>query len=183
MRPYEVMVIFDIGLEEGDIRQRVDRVHELVRSKGGIPGSVSTWGRRTFAYEIKHRTEGYYVVLEATAEPATMSEVDRYLALEDAVLRHKVIRQPDHVAGRAAAKPRRRPAPRPEASRAGGAATTVVASTAPPAAAATPVGATAAGAGSQIEGGTDQAPIAAVAAENAGADTAKPSGDAAPAAS
>jgi len=101
MRPYEVMVIFDVDLEEGDIRQRIDRVHELVRAKGGTPGSVSHWGRRTFAYEIKHRSEGYYVVLEATAEPPAMADVDRYLALEDAVLRHKVIRQPDHVAGRA----------------------------------------------------------------------------------
>ena len=112
VRPYEVMVIFDVDLDEGDIRQRVERVHELVRSKGGTPGSVSHWGRRTFAYEIKHRSEGYYVVLEATAEPAAMAEVDRYLALEDAVLRHKVIRQPDVVAGRAAVHGRRRPPPR-----------------------------------------------------------------------
>jgi small subunit ribosomal protein S6 len=126
------MVIFDVDLEEGDIRQRIERVHEIVRSKGGVPGSVSHWGRRTFAYEIKHRTDGYYVVLEATAEPAAMSEVDRFLALEDAVLRHKVIRQPDHVAGRTASQGRKRPAPnrapssgssRPAASR--GAATQV----------------------------------------------------------
>lgn len=125
MRPYEVMVIFDVDLEEGDIRQRVERVHELVRAKGGTPGSVSHWGRRTFAYEIKHRSEGYYVVLEATAEPAAMAEVDRYLALEDAVLRHKVIRQPDEVVGRGAhgRKPlRQASAPAPAAESKGAAA-------------------------------------------------------------
>jgi small subunit ribosomal protein S6 len=104
MRPYEVMVIFDIGLEESDIRQRVDRVVELVKSRGGNPGRVDHWGRRTFAYDIKHRSEGYYVVIEATAEPAVLAEVDRMLALEDAVLRHKVMRQPEKVAGR---QPRR----------------------------------------------------------------------------
>ena len=180
MRPYEVMVIFDIGLEEADIRQRVDRVHELVRSNGGTPGSVSTWARRTFAYEIKHRTEGYYVVLEATAEPATMSEVDRFLALEDAVLRHKVIRQPDHVAGRAAAKPRRRPAPRGEAPRAG---TSTANAPAPSPAAAVPAAPVGAVADSEVEGGAEQAPIAAAAAESAGTDAAAPSGDAAPPAS
>lgn len=108
MRPYEVMVIFDVDLEEGDIRQRVDRVHELLRAKGGNPGSVHHWGRRTFAYEIKHRSEGYYVVLEATAEPSAMADVDRYLALEDAVLRHKVIRQPEGVAGRSSSNGRSR---------------------------------------------------------------------------
>ncbi len=102
MRPYEVMVIFDVDLEEGDIRERVDRVLETVKSRGGTPGAVKHWGRRTFAYELKHRTEGYYVLIEATAEPEAMAEVHRMLALEDAVLRHKVIRQPEQVGGRKA---------------------------------------------------------------------------------
>jgi small subunit ribosomal protein S6 len=169
MRPYEVMVIFDVGLEDSDIRQRVERVHELVRAKGGTPGSVSHWGRRTFAYEIKHRSEGYYVVVEATAEPAAMADVDRYLALEDAVLRHKVIRQPDQVAGRAASAGRKRPprtaspaaAPAKPAAAAPAAATPIAAPAAKPAAAA-PAAAT---------------PIAAPAAETAGSDAAGASGD------
>lgn len=151
MRPYEVMVIFDVGLEEGDIRQRVDRVHELVRAKGGTPGSVSHWGRRTFAYEIKHRSEGYYLVLEATAEPAAMADVDRYLALEDAVLRHKVIRQPDDVAGRTASHGRKRPSS-PRAA--------VPAATAPKAPAPNSAG----------TADAESATIAADAAENSGSD-------------
>ncbi|HXY44448.1 MAG TPA: 30S ribosomal protein S6 [Acidimicrobiales bacterium] len=159
MRPYEVMVIFDVDLEEGDIRQRVERVHELVRSKGGTPGSVSHWGRRTFAYEIKHRSEGYYVVLEATAEPAAMAEVDRYLALEDAVLRHKVIRQPDNVAGRGASHGRRRPA----------------APVTPPVAASPRSASTADGDGREVA--AQAAPIAADAAENPGPDPAGSPGD------
>lgn len=109
MRPYEVMVIFDVDLEEGDIRQHVDRALDVVKNRGGTPGSVKYWGRRTFAYEVKHRTEGYYVVIEATAEPEVLAEVSRMLVLEDAVLRHKVIRQPEKVVGR----PKRRSAPAP----------------------------------------------------------------------
>jgi small subunit ribosomal protein S6 len=100
MRPYEVMVIFDVDLDEAEIRERLERLNEVVRSHGGTPGSVNHWGRRTLAYEIKHRPDGYYVVVEATAEPVAMFEVDRFLALDDGVLRHKVIRQPPHVAGR-----------------------------------------------------------------------------------
>ena len=111
VRPYEVMVIFDVDLEESDIREQVDRVLELIRSRGDTPGRVNHWGRRTFAYELKHRSEGYYVVLEATAEPATMAEVDRLLALEDSVLRHKVLRQAEKAVGRTRAKPPRSSAP------------------------------------------------------------------------
>lgn len=110
MRPYEVMVIFDVDLEESDIQERLERFAEIVKNGGGTPGATTHWGRRTFAYEIQHKTEGYYVLLEAVAEPATMAEIDRMLTLEDAVLRHKVIRQPERAAGRA-----KRPGPRQEA--------------------------------------------------------------------
>lgn len=105
MRPYEVMVILDVELEDEDVRKLVDRVVETVRSRGGTPGAVNHWGRRSFAYEMKHRSEGYYVLIEASAEPEVMAEVHRVLALEDAVLRHKVIRQPDKPAVRS--RPRR----------------------------------------------------------------------------
>ncbi len=100
MRPYEVMIIFDSGLEEDAIRGVLDRVTGLVQAQGGRPGRVDRWGKRRFAYELDHRWEGYYVVVEAVAEPATMAEVHRLLSLADEVLRHKVIRIPDAVAGR-----------------------------------------------------------------------------------
>src|SRR5438874_9840978 len=101
VRPYEVMIILDAGLEEESIRSAVDRATELIRSRGGVPGAVDRWGRRRFAYELKHKWEGYYVVLRAEAEPSVMAELDRPLHLADEVIRHKVIRLPDSVAAAA----------------------------------------------------------------------------------
>jgi small subunit ribosomal protein S6 len=100
MRPYEVMIILDPTLEEAALRQQVDRSTEIIRSGGGSPGRVDRWGKRRLAYEINHQREGYYVVVEATAEPEAMATLDRALHLADEVLRHKVIRIPDRVAGR-----------------------------------------------------------------------------------
>ncbi len=74
---------------------------ELVRSHGDSVGHIDRWGRRTFAYELKHKTEGFYLFIEVVAEPAAMAEVDRMLTLTDEVLRHRIIRQPDKLAGRA----------------------------------------------------------------------------------
>jgi small subunit ribosomal protein S6 len=119
MRPYEVMIIFDAGLEEETIRAVLDRATEALTSRGGSVARVDRWGRRRFAYELTHRLEGYYVVVEANAEPAAMAEMDRVLSLADEVLRHKVIRVPDSVAGRAP-----RPAPAPAAPEAQAAAQT-----------------------------------------------------------
>jgi small subunit ribosomal protein S6 len=101
MRPYEVMVILDASLEDEVIRATIDRATQLIAARGGTPGKVERWGKRRFAYEVHHRSEGYYVLLEATAEPAVMADLDRMLGLADEVIRHKVIRLPDKVAGRA----------------------------------------------------------------------------------
>jgi small subunit ribosomal protein S6 len=95
------MVILDAGLEEDAIRAIIDRSTKLIAANGGTPGKVERWGKRRFAYEVQHRSEGYYVLIEATAEPAVMAELDRMLGLADEAVRHKVIRIPDKVAGRA----------------------------------------------------------------------------------
>jgi small subunit ribosomal protein S6 len=95
------MVILDAALEEDAIRAQLDRAAEIIKSNGGTQNRVDRWGKRRFAYEVNHRWEGYYVLIEATAEPKAMAELDRALHLADEVVRHKVIRLPDDVAGRA----------------------------------------------------------------------------------
>jgi small subunit ribosomal protein S6 len=102
MRPYEVMVIVDAGVDDDVIRATLDRATALVTAAGGTVGKVDRWGKRRFAYEVNHRTEGYYALIETTAEPTVMAELDRMLGLADEVVRHKVVRLPDKVAGRAA---------------------------------------------------------------------------------
>ena len=99
MRPYEVMVIFDAELEEETIRSAVERSIQLIESKGAERGQIDWWGKRRFAYELKHRWEGYYVVFQAKAEPGAMDELNRTLSLADEVLRHKVLRIPEAVYG------------------------------------------------------------------------------------
>lgn len=105
MRPYEVMIIFDADLDAETIRSAVDRSVTLIESKGAEKGPIDFWGKRRFAYEVKHRWEGYYVVLQAKAEPAAMDELHRTLSLADEVIRHKVLRIPEHVYGKLAGTP------------------------------------------------------------------------------
>lgn len=99
MRPYEVMVIIDASLDEETIRGNVERWVQLLESKGAERGHVDFWGKRRLAYEVKHRWEGYYVVLQARAEPVAMDELHRVLSLADEVIRHKVLRVPEEVYG------------------------------------------------------------------------------------
>src|SRR6202046_2160419 len=98
MRPYEVMAIFEATTEPTIIQGVLDQALEVIRSTGGNPGAIDRWGKRTFAYEVNHKREGYYVVVEFTAEPETVAALDRMLGLADEVVRHKVVRLPDQKA-------------------------------------------------------------------------------------
>ena len=99
LRPYEVMIILDADLDEETIRAAVERWLALIESGGAERGHVDYWGKRRLAYEVKRKSEGYYVVLQARAEPPAMDELHRSLSLADEVIRHKVLRIPEKVYG------------------------------------------------------------------------------------
>jgi len=115
VRPYEVMVIFDTGTEPPAIQAVVDRLLDTVKTSGGTPGQVDRWGRRPFAYEVKHKREGYYVLVEFAGEVQTVNDLDRMLTLADEVLRHKVIRLPEKAVKRVGGGRGGRSAPPPSA--------------------------------------------------------------------
>jgi small subunit ribosomal protein S6 len=100
MRPYDVMLILEPTLEESAIQAVINRSTDLLQTRGGAVNRVDKWGRRRLAYEIGHRSEGSYVLLEVSAEPPALDELDRTLRLADDVIRHKIVRVPRHAGGR-----------------------------------------------------------------------------------
>lgn len=93
MRHYEVMVILDPSLDERIVAPQLDNMLGVVRKDGGVIDNVDIWGRKRLAYEIDKQSEGIYAVVQVTAKPATVSELDRQLGLSESVLRTKVLRQ------------------------------------------------------------------------------------------
>jgi small subunit ribosomal protein S6 len=92
MRKYEVMLILDPSLEDKDAKAAIDRYLKTITSRDGKVLEVDYWGKRRFAYEIRHLNEGYYSVVTIEAETETVDEFARVLGLADNVVRHKVIR-------------------------------------------------------------------------------------------
>jgi len=100
VRPYETMIIFDLAVDAQEIQAALDRALEAMSAAGGTLGQIDRWGKRTLAYEMNKRREGYYVVVGLTGEPATVAALDRHLSLAPEVLRHKIIRLPEKGAAR-----------------------------------------------------------------------------------
>jgi small subunit ribosomal protein S6 len=92
MRHYEMMIILEPNLEERTIQPSLDQFLQVVSTGGGKVDKVDIWGKRRLAYEIEKKTEGIYAVVDMTAEPDTVKELDRQLNLNEAVLRTKIIR-------------------------------------------------------------------------------------------
>ncbi|AYF76067.1 30S ribosomal protein S6 [Nocardia yunnanensis] len=92
MRHYEVMVILDPSQDERTVGPNLNTMLGVIGAEGGKVDNVDIWGRRRLAYEINKQAEGIYAVVTLTAEPATVSELDRQLGLNESVLRTKVLR-------------------------------------------------------------------------------------------
>ena len=96
MREYEVMVIFDPDTEERTVQPTLDKHLKVITKGGGTVDNVDIWGRRRLAYEIRKKSEGIYAVINLTAEPRDLKELDRQFAINEAIMRTKVIRPDLH---------------------------------------------------------------------------------------
>jgi small subunit ribosomal protein S6 len=100
MRAYELMIIFDGETEDTVVNRILAQAGQLVEAEQGKVAKTERWGRRRFAYEINHKWEGIYVVLEITTEASNLDELERVLRIADEVVRHKVIRLPEREAAK-----------------------------------------------------------------------------------
>ena len=96
MRKYEMMIILDPSLEERTVEPSLEQFLNVVKTRGGTVDKVDLWGRRRLTYEIDKKPEGIYAVVDLTAEPDAVKELDRQLNLNEAVLRTKVLRPESH---------------------------------------------------------------------------------------
>lgn len=92
MRDYELMTIHRPDLAEDEVANAVAAVESHLSGAGAEPTKRDLWGKRRFAYEIDHLTEGYYSVVSFKGTPEMIASLDRTLTLSDQVVRHKIVR-------------------------------------------------------------------------------------------
>jgi small subunit ribosomal protein S6 len=90
---YEILLLLDAELDEGRQGEVVTRARQLVEKSGGSWDLHDVWGRRKLAYEIGHKGEGNYHLLQFTCEAETLDEISRVLRIDDAVMRHMATRR------------------------------------------------------------------------------------------
>jgi small subunit ribosomal protein S6 len=92
MRGYEIMTIHRPDLTEDDVEAKITELESYLSDSGVTVTKRDLWGKRRFAYEIDHMSEGFYSVLSVQADPGAVDSIDRMLTLTDEVVRHKIVR-------------------------------------------------------------------------------------------
>lgn len=87
-RVYETTIIINAALEDPDIDLAINKVTAFLENHGGVIEETNKWGRRRLAYPIKRKFNGYYVHLIFNAQPSMIPTFERFLVLEDKILRH-----------------------------------------------------------------------------------------------
>ncbi len=92
MRIYEELFIIRPDAVEEEIDAGIEQLKQVVANSGGTMNKVEKWGKRKLAYRVAKREEGIYVLLEFSAGPDTVKEVERRLRVSDMVLKYLTVR-------------------------------------------------------------------------------------------
>lgn len=92
LNAYELMYVIDALLTEEDIAAMVKKFSDMIAANGEVE-SVDEWGKRRLAYEINHKTEGYYVLVNFKSDADFPAEINRVMGITDGILRCMIIRK------------------------------------------------------------------------------------------
>ena len=114
-RVYEAVFIIDPEADDEEVTRLSEGFQKIVTDQGGDVTKNEVMGRRALAYEIKHKKEGVYVVLEIRGSGREIAELERRMRVNDRILRYLTVRvdedrrRADKLKDRRARKAAKRP--------------------------------------------------------------------------
>ncbi|MBI5464815.1 MAG: 30S ribosomal protein S6 [Ignavibacteriales bacterium] len=98
---YETAFIVNAALEDSQIEGVIEKVKDSISKNGGSVRDLAKWGRKRFAYPIKKKNNGFYVVAEYTGPGDLVAKLERHYQLDESILRYLIVAvDPDVGTGR-----------------------------------------------------------------------------------
>lgn len=91
MNKYETLFILKSTLDEEALKAGVEKFKGVIENGGGTIDNVDAWGKRKLAYEIDKQNDGYYTLINFTADSQLPKELDRVFRITDGVVRHIIV--------------------------------------------------------------------------------------------
>ena len=90
---YDLVLLLDPAAEDETREKIVTDARAAIDADGTLLGH-QPWGLRALAYEIEHRTQAEYHLLQFNGPPSLIASLEHTLRITDGVVRHRVIKQP-----------------------------------------------------------------------------------------
>jgi small subunit ribosomal protein S6 len=89
---YDLMLMLDTATAD-ELRTKIlGEAERLVTANGGTITSRHEWGTRAMAFEIRHKTDAEYHLLQFEGPPAVLDALNRTLRITDGITRFRVIK-------------------------------------------------------------------------------------------
>ena len=114
-RSYEIVFIIQPDAEDAEVMRLTEAAQKIITDQGGNIVKTEMMGKRQLAYEINHRRDGIYVLLEVAGSGREIAEFERRMRVNDRILRYMTVRvdedrrRADKLKDRRARKAERRP--------------------------------------------------------------------------
>ena len=80
--------------EEEQLKALVEQFKNLIETQAQLD-SVDEWGMKKLAYEVNKQKEGYYVLINFSANPDFPQELERNYKITESILKYIIIRKED----------------------------------------------------------------------------------------
>src|SRR5258705_13782404 len=91
-RQYEVVFIVDPMADDDEVTRLTESLKQIATDQGGTVTKTESMGRRQLAYEILHKTEGSFVLLEIEGSGKEIAELERRMRVNDRIIRYITVR-------------------------------------------------------------------------------------------
>jgi small subunit ribosomal protein S6 len=88
---YDLMLLLDPEAADDQRTKVLADVERIISSAGEIVGDQD-WGLRTMAYEVRHKPDAQYRLVQFHAGADTLRELDRTLHIADGLIRYRIIK-------------------------------------------------------------------------------------------
>ena len=92
MRVYEELFIVKPDTAEEDVDSFVEQLKTLIANGKGTVDKVDNWGVRKLAYRVSKYAEGRYILIQFSASPDAVKEIERRLRVTDSVIKFITVR-------------------------------------------------------------------------------------------
>jgi small subunit ribosomal protein S6 len=90
---YDLILLLDLGVEDEVRAKIIADARAAISADGELVGDQA-WGTRALAYEIDHREQAEYHLLQFSGPASLIAGLEHTLRITDGVVRHRVIKLP-----------------------------------------------------------------------------------------